>query len=107
MFQANMQPKQGDKDFTLILKHDKEMRVRRNEIAASSDIFSTLLNSDMRENKEGIVRLEHITEACMRDVLEFIRSGSVEITAPENAKELIGAAGYLLLDRLKTFSENI
>ena len=100
-----MQPKNDASDFTLILKHGKEMRVSRNEIAASSDFFSTLLNSDMRENKEGTVRLEHITEACMRDVLEFIRSGSVEITTPENAKELIEAAEYLLLDRLKTFSE--
>ena len=100
-----MQPKEGDNDFTLILKHGKEMRVSRNEIAASSDFFSTLLNSDMRENKEGTVRLEHITEACMRDVLEFVRSGSVEITTLENAKELIEAAEYLLLDRLKTFSE--
>ncbi|XP_073231580.1 kelch-like protein 11 [Porites lutea] len=100
-----MQPKEGDNDFTLILKHGKEMRVSRNEIAASSDFFSTLLNSDMRENKEGTVRLEHITEAGMRDVLEFVRSGSVEITTLENAKELIEAAEYLLLDRLKTFSE--
>ena len=100
-----MQPKNDASDFTLILKHGKEMRVSRNEIAASSDFFSTLLNSDMRENKEGTVRLEHITEACMRDVLRFIRSGSVEITTPENARELIEAAEYLLLDRLKTFSE--
>ena len=100
-----MQPKNDASDFTLILKHGQEMRVSRNEIAAASDFFSTLLNSDMRENKEGTVRLEHITEACMRDVLEFVRSGSVEITTPENAKELIEAAEYLLLDRLKTFSE--
>ena len=100
-----MQPKNDASDFTLILKHGQEMRVSRNEIAAASDFFSTLLNSDMRENKEGTVRLEHITEACMRDVLEFIRSGSVEITTPENAKELIEVAEYLLLDRLKTFSE--
>ena len=100
-----MQPKEGDNDFTLILKHGKEMRVSRNEIAASSDFFSTLLNSDMRENKEGIVLLQHITEACMRDVLKFVRSGSVEITTPETAKELIEAAEYLLLDSLKTFSE--
>ena len=100
-----MQPKNDASDFTLIVKHGKEMRVSRDEIAASSDFFSTLLNSDMRENKEGTVRLEHITEACMRDVLEFIRSGSVEITTPENAKELIEAAEYLLLDSLKTFSE--
>ena len=100
-----MQPKNDASDFTLILKHGQEMRVSRNEIAAASDFFSTLLNSDMRENKEGTVRLEHITESCMRDVLEFIRSGSVEITTPENAKELIKVAEYLLLDRLKTFSE--
>ena len=100
-----MQPKNDASDFTLILKHGQEMRVSRNEIAAASDFFSTLLNSDMRENKEGTVRLEHITEACMRDVLEFIRSGSVEITTPENAKELIEAAEYLLLDSLKTSSE--
>ena len=57
-----MQPKNDASDFTLILKHGKEMRVSRNEIAASSDFFSTLLNSDMRENKEGTVRLEHITD---------------------------------------------
>ena len=100
-----MQPQNDASDFTLILKHGKEMRVSRDEIAASSDFFSTLLNSDMRENKEGTVRLEHITESCMRDVLEFIRSGSVEITTPENAKELIEVAEYLLLNRLKTFSE--
>ena len=37
-----MQPKNDASDFTLILKHGKEMRVRRNEIAASSDFFSTL-----------------------------------------------------------------
>ena len=100
-----MQPKNDASDFTLILKHGQEMRVSRNEIAAASDFFSTLLNSDMRENKEGIVLLQHITEACMRDVLKFVRSGSVEITTPENAKELIEVAEYLLLDRLKTFSE--
>ena len=100
-----MQPKEGENDFTLLLKHGKEMRVSRNEIAASSDFFSTLLNSDRRENKEGTVRLQHITEACMRDVFKFVRSGSVEITTPENAEELIEAAEYLLLDRLKTFSE--
>ena len=100
-----MQPKNDASDFTLIVKHGKEMRVSRDEIAASSDFFSTLLNSDMRENKEEIVLLQHITESCMRDVLKFVRSGSVEITASENAKELIEVAEYLLLDRLKTFSE--
>ena len=41
----------------------------------------------------------------MTHTVLLVRSGSVEITTPENAEELIEAAEYLLLDRLKTFSE--
>ena len=41
----------------------------------------------------------------MTHTVLLLRSGSVEITTPENARELIEAAEYLLLDRLKTFSE--
>ena len=55
----------------------------------------------MRENREGIIRLEHITETVMRDVLEFIRCGCVMITQ-ENATYLLEAADYLLLSSLKT-----
>jgi len=70
-----MQPKQdGLSDVTLVLKDGKEIRATRNELASqlssrSSDFFSTLLGSDMRESRERIIRLEHITENCMRDVI--------------------------------------
>ena len=39
----------------------------------------------------------------MEDVLEFIYTGSVEVTR-ENCKDLIAAANYLLIPGLKTLS---
>ena len=96
-----MQPKQDDPSHvTLVLKDGKEIRVTRNELSAASDFFCTLLNCDMKENREGIIRLEHITETVMRDVLEFMRCGCVMITQ-ENATYLLEAADYLLLSSLK------
>ena len=85
----------------MVLKEGKEITASRNELSAASDFFCTLLNSDMRENREGIIRLEHITETVMRDVLEFMRCGGVMITQ-ENATYLLEAADYLLLPSLKT-----
>lgn len=97
-----MQPKQEDSsDVTLLLKDGKEIRATRSQLS-ESDFFSTLLNSDMKENREGIIRLEHITETVMADVLEFMRCGSVMITH-QNAVYLLEAADYLLLPSLKKF----
>lgn len=99
-----MQPKQDDSsDVTLVLKDGKEIRATRSQLS-ESDFFSTLLNSDMKENREGIIRLEHITKAVMTDVLEFMRCGSVMITR-KNAVYLLEAADYLLLSSLKKFVE--
>ena len=59
---------------TLVLKDGKEIKVCRNELSAASDYFSSVLfNSDMRESREGVIRLEHVTETVMRTVLEFMR----------------------------------
>ena len=102
-----MQPKQDElSDLTLVLKDGKEIRATRNELASqlssrSSDFFSTLLGSDMRESREGIIRLEHITENCMRDVIGFMRYGVVRISQ-DNAQDLFEAANYLRIPKLKT-----
>ena len=75
-----MQPKQDELSaVTLVLKDGKEIPAIRNELSVASDFFSTLLGSDMRESREGIIRLEHITETCMRDIIEFMRCGDVSI----------------------------
>lgn len=96
------QPKQDDSnELTLVVKDRIEFRASRNVLSAASPFFSALLDSDTKETKEGIIRLEHITDTVMRDVLEFMQSGNVEITST-NVRDLIEAADNLLLPSLKT-----
>ena len=90
-------------DVTLVTKDDKQFTAHRNVLSAASPFFFKLLQSDMKENREGIVRFEEISGAVMEDVLEFIYTGSVEVTE-ENVEDLIAAANYLLIPGLKTVS---
>ena len=91
-------------DITLVTKDDKEFKAHKNVLSAASPFFFKLLQSDMKENREGIVRFEEISGAVMEDVLEFIYTGSsVEVTQ-ENVEDLIAAANYLLIPGLKTVS---
>ena len=59
-------------DITLVTKDDKEFKAHKNVLSAASPFFSKLLQSDMKGNREGIVRFEEIAGAVMEDVLEFI-----------------------------------
>ena len=61
-------------------KDDKGFKAQRNVLSAASPFFFKLFQSDMKENREGIVRFEEISGAVMEDVLEFIYTGSVEVT---------------------------
>ena len=90
-------------DVTLVTKDDKEFKAHRNVLSATSPFLLKLLQSDMKENREGIVRFEEISAAVMEDVLEFIYTGSVEVTE-ENSKDLVAAANYLFIPGLKTAS---
>ena len=87
-------------DMTLATKDGKEFKAHRNVLSAASPFFFKLFQSDMKENREGIVRFEEISGAVMEDVLEFIYTGSVEVTQ-ENSKDLIAVANYLVIPGLK------
>ena len=66
-------------DLTLVTKDGKEFKAhRKNVLSAASPFFFKLFQSDMKENREGIVRFEEISGAVMEDVLEFIYIGSVQ-----------------------------
>ena len=80
-------------DITLMTQDDKEFKAYRDVLSSASPFFSKLLQSDMKENREGIVRFEEISGAVMEDVLEFIYTGSVEVTQ-ENSEDLVAAANY-------------
>ena len=104
MKRLNIQRKQDCLcDITLVTNDDREFKAHRNVLSAASPFFCRLLQSDMKENREGIIRLEEISGTIMEDVLEFIYTGTVEVTQ-ENAEELIAAGNYLIIPSLKTIS---
>ena len=73
---------------TLVTKDDKEFKAHRNVFSAASPVFCQLLQSDMKENREGIVRFEEISGAVMEDVLEYIYTG---LKCRGNSRELQGS----------------
>ena len=100
----NMQRKHGQLcDITLVTKDGEELKAHRNVLSAASPFFCKLLQTDMKESREGIVRFEEISGSVMEDVLEFIYTGTLEVTR-ENAEELVAATNYLLIPSLKTIS---
>ena len=92
-------------DVTLVVSDGKEFKAHRDVLTKSSPFFEKVFNSDMRESKEGVIRLETASESAMKDILEFIYTGTVEILAPQNAEELIVAADYLLIPNLESLAK--
>ena len=90
-------------DITLVAKEGNEFRAHKNVLSAASPFFVKLLQNEMREKDEGVIRFEDISGLILADVLEFIYTGSVEVNET-NAKNLIIAAEYLLIEGLKTRS---
>jgi len=92
-------------DVTLVVADGKEFKAYRRVLSEASPFFEKLFNSGMRESKEGVVRLEMLSEAGMTDTLEFIYIGSIQIPSEDQAQELITMitmADYLVLPHLKT-----
>ena len=88
-------------DVTLVVR-DGDFKAHRKVLSEASPFFEKLLNSDMKESKEGVVRLEIFTDSVMRNTLEFIYTGNVQILDEDDARDLVVIADYLLLKNLKT-----
>ncbi|KAL9978682.1 hypothetical protein ACROYT_G016230 [Oculina patagonica] len=94
----------GPFDITLLDKDGKEFKAHRRVLSEASPFFENLLESDMKKNKEGVVRLEILTELLMKEILSFIYTGNVQILSEESSKELIMAGDYLFLPKLKAIA---
>ena len=88
-------------DVTLVVR-DGELRAYGKVLSEASPFFEKLLNTDMKESKEEVVRLEIFTDSVMRNTLEFIYTGNVQILDEDDARDLVVIADYLLLKNLKT-----
>ena len=94
-------------DVTLVVEYGKAFKAHRLVLSEASPFFEKLLNSGMRESSEGVVRLEMLTELGLSEILEFIYTGSVRISAEDSAQELIELADYLFLPHLKTVAGRV
>ena len=81
----------------------KEFKAHKAVLAASSPFFLTLLESNMRESNEHLIKieLEEATASIMEDVLKYVYTGNVSVTE-ESAHNLIATADYLFLPGLKS-----
>ncbi|KAL9952455.1 hypothetical protein ACROYT_G039715 [Oculina patagonica] len=75
-------------------------KAHRIVLCAASPFFFNAFNSDMKEKKEGVIRLEQITKDVMEEVLKYLYTGRVDISEA-NACDLMAAADYFLLPTLK------
>lgn len=92
-------------DLTLMVEDDREFKVHKDVLSKASPFFEKLLNSDMKESKEGIIRLDMTNESAMSAILEFIYTGSVQtVVTRELAENLACMADYLFLPNLKSFA---
>ena len=69
-------------------------------LCAASPFFNNALNSDMKEKKERLIRLEETSKAVMEEVLEYLYTGHVDINK-NSAFDLIATADYFIMPSLK------
>ena len=60
----------------------KEFKAHKAVLAASSPFFLTLLESNMRESKQHLIKieLEEATASIIEDVLKYVYTGNVSVT---------------------------
>ena len=86
---------------------DDQARLKAHKIVlcAASPFFNNALNSDMKEKKEGVIRLEETSKAVMEEVLEYLYTGHVDINE-QNVFDLLKMADYLIISSLKKLSRD-
>ena len=94
-------------DVMLIVQDGREFKAHRRVLSEASPFFEKLLNSDMKESQEGVVRLEMFTESVMAATLQFVYTGNVQILAEDNARDIIVVADYLFLEKLKLLAGGV
>ena len=79
------------------------LKAHRNVLCAASPFFYKALNTEMKEKKEGVIRLEEASKGLMEDILEYLYTGHVQISE-RNAVDLLAMADYLIIPSLKVKS---
>ena len=72
-------------------------------LCAASPFFYSALTSDMKESKEGVIRLEDTSKVAIEELLDYLYTGHVDVTQ-YNAFDLFKIADFLVIPSLKEVS---
>ena len=72
-------------------------------LCAASPFFYSALNNDMKESKEGLIRLEDTSKIAIEELLDYLYTGHVDVTQ-HNAFDLLKIADFLVIPSLKEVS---
>ena len=72
-------------------------------LCAASPFFYSALINDMRESKEGLIRLEDTSKVAIEDLLDYLYTGHLDVTQ-DNAFDLFKIADFLVIPSLKEIS---
>ena len=75
-------------------------------LSAASPFFYSALNSDMKESKERLIRLEDTSKIAIEQLLDYLYTGHVDVTE-HNAFDLLKIADFLVIPSLKEVSSKV
>ena len=78
-------------------------KAHRIVLCAGSPFFYNALNSDMKEKREGVIRLEDTSKAAMEELIDYLYTGHVDVTQ-HNAFDLLEMADFFVIPSLKDVS---
>ena len=74
------------------------LKAHGNVLCAASPFFYSALNNDMKEKKDGVIRLEETNKTTVEKVLEFVYTGRVEVTQYD-AFDLLESAEFFIISQ--------
>ena len=77
------------------------LKAHRVVLCSASPFFYNALNSDMKEKKEGVIRLEETSKVVMEEVLQYLYTGHIDMNENSANFDLIAAADYFVIPSLK------
>jgi len=94
------------KDYSdvIIRCDDKVYDCHKNILASRSQVFKTMLESNMKEKMTGDIEIKNMDQEVLKDLLKYIYSG-VAPNIEEHTLELLAAADQYQIEKLKELCE--
>ena len=84
-------------------ENQARFKAHRIVLCAASPFFYSALNNDMKESKEGLIRLQDTSKVAIEELLDYLYTGDVNVTQ-HNAFDLLKIADFLVIPSLKDVS---